>query len=292
MSTAPFRPRTEEIVIYPDDRLETVIQVIRSAEDRLVLSIFKCNERRILDELGRACDRGVTIEAILTARSSERKKKRRRLRKKLERRGVLVHEPRDPEAKYHAKYVVADSRLALIGSLNFTRKCFRRSCDFLLRTADPEMVGAVRRLFEYDCGRDSGPLADFPERIIIAPDAARDRVRDLLLSARRRIAIIDPKLTDPEMIALLRQKLAAGVHVDVLGHDLVGPFPSHGKLLIVDDRVAMIGSLSLSPEGLDARRELAALVTDRKLLADLTQFVRVAVQERPAPPAQVDAAAC
>ncbi|MBI1873194.1 MAG: hypothetical protein HYZ58_06725 [Acidobacteria bacterium] len=297
MSASPARRPTDHIVIWPDERLDAVTQVIRAAEHRLLLSIFKCNEPRILEELGLARGRGVEIEAILTARASGRRRKLRRLRKKLDRLGVVVHEPRDPEAKYHAKYVVADSRVALIASLNFTRKCFRRSCDFLLSTSDSDLVSGVQRLFDYDARHQTAPVMDDlmndgSSRLIVSPDGARERIRELLTSARERIAIIDPKLTDVEMITLLRQKLARGVQVEVLGHDNVGRFSSHGKLLIVDDRVAVIGSLSLSPSGLDERRELAALVTDPEPLAELTQFFRMAAQHVPPPLPEVHAAFC
>lgn len=297
MPTTSARQRVEHIVIWPDERLDAVTRVIRAAEQRLLLSIFKCNEPRILEELGLARERGVGIEAILTARASGRRRKLRRLRKKLERLGVVVHEPRDPDAKYHAKYVVADSRVALIGSLNFTRKCFHRSCDFLLCTTDGDLVDGVQRIFEYDARHRNAPAGnglpdDLSGRLIVSPDLARERIGALLTSARHRIAIIDPKLTDVEMIRLLRQKLIGGVQVEVLGHDHVGRFASHGKLLIVDDRIAMIGSLSLSPSGLDDRRELAALVTDRELLTELTQFFRIATQNAPVPLPQINAALC
>lgn len=294
MPASPARQPADHIVIWPDERLDAVIKVIRAAEHRLLLSIFKCNEPRILEELGLARERGVEIEAILTARASGRRRKLRRLRKKLDRLGVVVHEPRDPEAKYHAKYVVADSRVAIIASLNFTRKCFRRSCDFLLSTTDGDLVDGMQRIFEYDARRPNAldSLGDLSSRLIVAPDGSRSRIRELLMSARERIAIIDPKLTDIEMIGLLRQKLVGGVQVEVLGHDNVGRFASHGKLLIVDDRIAMIGSLSLSRPGLDERRELAALVTDQEPLAELTQFFRMAARHVPAPLPEVNAALC
>ena len=42
--------------------------------------------------------------------------------------------------KYHAKYLVADGRLALVTTANLTARCFDRTCDFTLVTRDPAVV--------------------------------------------------------------------------------------------------------------------------------------------------------
>ncbi len=50
------------------------------------------------------------------------------------------------------------------------------------------------------------------------------------------------------------------------------PLRAHGKLLLIDDRAALIGSLALSPASLDRRRELAVVVRDPRLVAALGAF--------------------
>ena len=51
-----------------------------------------------------------------------------------------MHAYTDPVVKYHAKYLVADDGPAVVASLNFTRKCFRKTCDALVVTHDPAVV--------------------------------------------------------------------------------------------------------------------------------------------------------
>ena len=50
----------------------------------------------------------------------------------------------DPVVKYHAKYLVADEGPAIVASLNFTKKCFRKTCDALVVTHDPAVVAGLR----------------------------------------------------------------------------------------------------------------------------------------------------
>src|SRR5688500_11880338 len=113
-------PSTDRIFIGPAERRQAMIDIIASARERLVLSLFRCNDFGILDELAAALERGVKVEAILTKRAKGGKRRLRKLWDALEEMGVVVHFYADPVVKYHAKYVVADGHTALLATLNPT----------------------------------------------------------------------------------------------------------------------------------------------------------------------------
>ena len=95
-----------------------------------------------------------------------------------------------------------------------------------------------------------------------APPGAREIVVLEPAERRRSIGILDHKLSDPAVVALLRERRAAGVSVSVLGRGLVGPLEPHGKLIILDESQAVIGSLALSTLSLDFHREVAVVIDD------------------------------
>ena len=107
-------------------------------------------------------------------------------------------------------------------------------------------------------------------------------MRDLLASAERRIAIIDHKLDDPRVKRILAAKVREGVRVDHLATRVVDGRTAHGKLTIVDGRVALVGSLALSASSLELRRELGLLVTEAHAVRRLEAFVRTALGGGPA----------
>jgi phosphatidylserine/phosphatidylglycerophosphate/cardiolipin synthase-like enzyme len=192
--------------------------------------------------------------------------------------GAKLHRYADPVVKYHAKYIVADDGPALVASLNFTRKCFTDTVDFLLVSHDPTVVAGLRRLFEADSRRPepTRPVR-FGRRLIAGPEHARREFTRLVERARRSIAIVDPKLTDPAILDLLKAKRAAGVAVRVLGRDSMGGLVPHGKLVLVDGAVGVIGSMSLSALSLDFRREVAVIVRDRECVGEMVRvFDRLA----------------
>ncbi len=74
------------------------------------------------------------------------------------------------------------------------------------------------------------------------------------------------------MVSLLLEKQKEGVLVQVLGQGPMGGLISHGRMILVDNGVAALGSIHLSPPSLDSRREVAIVVRDRENINELNDF--------------------
>lgn len=261
------------VVIEPADRRAAVLDVIRSATRRLGLTIFRCNDDQVLDEVAAAVKRGVEVDVLLTRRARGWRRRLDRLQTRLERMGARVTRHGVRATKHHAKYIVADHGPLLVASFNLTKRCFRATCDFGVLTSDPGAVTDAWRLFDADLARQPlPPAAGRQSRLVVAPEWASSSVRELLASAERRIAIIDHKLDDPRIRRLLARKAREGVQVDHVATRVVGGRDAHGKLTIVDGRVALVGSLALSATSLELRRELALVVRDPVAVGRLDRF--------------------
>jgi phosphatidylserine/phosphatidylglycerophosphate/cardiolipin synthase-like enzyme len=248
------------------DRRPAIVDVIRGARRRLTLSLFRCNDAEILGELATATARGVEVEVLVTSRAKGGRKKIEKLWRALGLTGATVHSYTDPVVKYHAKYLVADDATAIVASLNFTKKCFRKTCDALVVTRDPAVVAGLRRLWAADRSRADLP-DDLTDRLIVGPERARRQLTALIDQARSSIRIIDAKLSDPDVLSLLKAKRAAGLAVDVFTAKHLGGLKSHGKMMLIDDKVAVVGGLALAALSLDFRREVAIKVTEPDAVA-------------------------
>jgi len=169
---------------------------------------------------------------------------------------------------------VADNSTALVCSLNFTRKCFRRTCDFLTVTSDPEVVSALTAMFQADAGGVQQPAQPATDRLILAPEGARAAITALLMKARKSIRIIDHKLSDPEILSLLEARRREGVVVETIGRGAIQGLQPHGKLILIDDSVAVFGSIALSRQSLDSRREVGVIIRHAHSVAQLTDFYK------------------
>jgi len=278
-------PPPDRFVVAVDARRQTVVDVIRGASREITLSLFRCNDEQIFDELAAATARGVAVDVLVTSRSKGSARRRQKLWESLERTGATLHPYNDPVVKYHAKYLVADDGAAVVASLNFTRKCFGRTCDAMVVTSDPGVVTGLRRLMAAD--RDRRPIPeDLSPRLIIGPERARSQFTSVIEQARNSIRLIDAKLSDPDLVALLRAKRTAGVNVEIVSSKRVLGLKSHGKLLLADDRLLVVGSIALSAMSLDFRREVSLVVEEPSAVAEAAQFFASIDTERPEPPTQ------
>jgi phosphatidylserine/phosphatidylglycerophosphate/cardiolipin synthase-like enzyme len=272
----------ERLVIAPRLRRRAIVAAIRTARERLVLSIFRCDDRVVRRALADAARRGVRVSVLMTARARAAGRALEELQAWLAAHGIEVRRFAGG-MKYHAKYLVADGRLAVVTTLNLTGRCFSRTCDFTLVTHDPAVVSGLAELFAADWA--ARPVAVAPaqrERLFVGPDQSpRTRFAALVGEARARIRILDAKLSDDELVTLLERRQRTGISVDIARRRDVRVLRRHGKLLIVDGTAAIIGSLALSRRGLDRRRELAVVIRDPRLVAQLDAFWCTHVRLRP-----------
>src|SRR5580765_4087112 len=196
---APASP--DRVVASPAACREAILDVIRGAKREILLSLFRCNDKEIFAELGRARARGVAVSALVTARADGSSKKLEKLRLSLLEVGASVTVYADPVVKYHAKYLVVDDGPAIVASLNFTKKCFSKTLDALVVTYDPDVVAGLREVMTAD--REMRPPASIPERLIVGPERARSQLTGILRGAVSSIRLLDAKLSDPAFIAML-----------------------------------------------------------------------------------------
>jgi cardiolipin synthase len=197
--------------------------------------------------------------------------------------------------KYHPKYLVADEGPAVVASLNFTRKCFRKTCDALVVTHDPAVVSDLRRLWTAD--RDRLPMPDdLTERLIVGPERARRQFTALIAQARTSIRLIDAKLSDPDLVSLLNERRSQGLTVEVFCSKRLGALKSHGKIMLVDEATVVVGSLALAALSLDFRREVAIVVDEPSAVAEAAELFRTVretlAQSRADAAGAVDEALC
>ena len=271
--TGDRRVPSDRLVVTADARRTALLDVIRHARNRITLSLFRCNDEAVFRELTAATARGVAVEVLVTSRAKGGRKKIAKLWRALEQTGASLYSYTDPVVKYHPKYLVADEGPAIVASLNFTKKCFRNTCDALVVTHDPAVVSDLRRLWTADCGRLEMP-DNLSQRLIVGPERARRQFTALINEARTSIRLIDAKLSDPDLVSLLNAKRAAGMMIEIFSAKQLGELRSHGKIMLIDDETVVVGSLALAALSLDFRREVAIVVTAASAVAEAVELFK------------------
>ena len=106
---------------------------------------------------------------------------------------------------------------------------------------------------------------------MVSPINARRQLSEFIEGAREELLIYDPKISDPQMIRLLKQQNGKGVKLRIIGHigkaggGLAVRKPAmrlHCRAMLRDGVDVFLGSQSLREEELDQRREVGMIVSD------------------------------
>jgi cardiolipin synthase len=218
--------------------------------------------------LAAAVGRGVRVRALVAHTNRGGEQGLRKLEQRLLGHGVTISRTADDLARYHAKYMIADGTLHLFG-FNFTKLDLDKSRSFGIQTRDRRAVAAAAALFEADSQRQ--PFVPTRSALVVSPESARPTLTAFLKSARRELLIYDDRLEDPACLRLLRERMAKGVRVRVIGRcapaaDIesrrLAGLRLHVRAIVCDGTRLFVGSQSLRRLELDGRREVGLIVAN------------------------------
>jgi phosphatidylserine/phosphatidylglycerophosphate/cardiolipin synthase-like enzyme len=266
-----------ELIVQPADGARPVLAAIAGAQKTLDLIIFRLDLKEIEKAAEAAVGRGVAVRALIAHTNSGGEKSLRQLELRMLEKGVMVSRSSDELVRYHAKMMIVDREALHVYGYNFTALDLK-SRSFGIVTRDRKLVQEALRLFEADVLRqDFEPQLE--EGFVVSPENAREQLATFIKRAKKSLAIYDPKVTDPQMIRLLRQRAKAGVDVRIIGKagrrggDLrVQKMPGdrlHVRAIVRDGDTVFVGSQSLRALELDLRREVGIVVRDPKVVKGL-----------------------
>jgi phosphatidylserine/phosphatidylglycerophosphate/cardiolipin synthase-like enzyme len=198
----------------------------------------------------------------------------------------------------HEKSIIVDGKSALLPTFNFMEKYFQATRDYGVLTNDPVQVEQIQNCFDCDWKRKPfHPLED--AGLAWSPGYARQFVCKLIDRARKTLDVQHPKFAEPVILERMLAAIDRGVRVRILcggKHGLHQPdlmysfalwrlmhqagarvhkqknLRAHAKLLVVDDKWALLGSQNFDQPAFDLRREVAIEVGDAAIVQDLTSM--------------------
>ncbi len=292
---------TFTLFIQPDDGRAPILQVLDRAQESIDMTIYLFTDEEVADALARAAARGVRVRVLMEMEPFGGGKANAAMARRLQRAGVIV-KAANPVFRYtHQKSIVVDNRVGVITTMNFTPSSFRRNREYGVIFSQPALIREMQTVFEADWQRETPDLPTQPllvwspinarETILTLintametldleqADSADDEVVAALVAAARRgvkVRLIRPSPTPRETdeAAHVQELVAAGAQVAYLDSPRV-----HAKIIVVDGRRALIGSMNLTMTSLDFNRELGIIVNDDRLIAQVMQVIERDWQE-------------
>ena len=281
-----------KLIIEPDDGVSPILAAIKNAKKSVEIAIFRFDRKDIESALkAAAATKGVTVTALIAFANRGGEVRLRNLEQRFLDAGIIVARTADDLVRYHDKYILIDRRTLYVLSFNFTHLDIDHSRGFGIVTTHAVWIREAVRLFKADSAR-TGYTAKC-DTFVVSPSNSRKVLEAFLKKAKKELLIYDPRISDKTMLRILQERAKAGVEIKVIGsvagrnlgevQDLkTGRL--HTRTIIRDRRQAFVGSQSLRPLELDARRELGLIVQDARTVRKLIETFETDWNAKPAAP--------
>ena len=283
------------LLVQPDDGVAPVVEFIDGAQRSLRIKQFTLTDPDVLRAIERAHKRGVAVRVMLNPHRSSGDRANDETHTALKRAKIDVEWSNPAFAVTHEKSIVVDDATALIATFNLCTKYFTETRDYGIVTTCAQEVQEVIDGFEADWTRDT---FEPPEESTLLWSAtnSRHRMAWFIDAAKHELVIQHPKFVDATIVERIAAARHRGVKVDLLcggkhgisDWDVLDTFASlrlldragvkvrrqkhlklHAKLLVIDEKRALVGSMNIDRSAFDLRRELGVVTEESDVVKHL-----------------------
>lgn len=283
---------SRHLIVLPDDTAQPLLDAIHGAQTSLRVKMFVFSDEALLDAVIAAHKRGVDVRVMLNPERRDGKKENGDIRERLEKAGVEVRDSNPRFDVTHEKSMVVDDTTAYVQSLNWEQRNLTETRDYAVATRHAHEVGEVIAGFDADWDRTDF-TAGKESHLIWCTGNGRQRMCEFIDRAKHSLWLQNERYQDPVVIEHLVRARERGVKIRVMARpphklkkeklvegvsglrvleDLGVPVHRlkhvklHAKLMLADDKRAVIGSINFAPGSFDSRRELAIEVDDEHII--------------------------
>lgn len=288
---------SHRLIVLPDDTANAIIAPINAARRTLNIRMFLFTDPTLLNVVIAAQQRGVDVRVMLNPARRDGTDENSAAREALLAAGVSVRHSSAEFAVTHQKSLVIDNRIGLVESLNWETRDLTQTRDYAVETTDEAEVAEMVRCFNADWAES--PFEPEPDSDLIwCPNNGRQRVAAFIDNAKDTLWLQNERYQDMVIIERLVRAVNRGVRVHIMAralhklkskklfegvnglrivHDVGAKVRTlkhlklHGKIMIADDKRAIVGSINLSPGSFDDRRELAIETSSKHVVRRLVE---------------------
>lgn len=267
--------------------LEKLVADIDQAEERVWLEVYIFTEKRILEALIRAHNRGIDVKVLLENNPYMIPYINDKHYKALKESWVPVKWS-DPlnYALNHSKFIIVDDT-SYVSTGNYSFASFKSNRDIFLEIRHLEIVWELGALFEHDYNHE--PFWVMHPNIVLSPDNSRQKIQSLFQEAQERIDMYFPYVSDTKLLELVIETAKRWIDIDfVIWEDAQESSSEeiqrlqdvwvrvyfmkkpklHAKTVLMDEKVLYIGSINFSRHSMDLNREVGLLLKDMHIIQD------------------------
>ncbi len=288
-----------QVFVEPDDGEQVITNAIRSAQKSIWLEIYILSDRNVIRTLEEASNRGLDVRVMLEPHPFGGGPSPSKTMDALAAAGIKTQPTSTSFPLTHEKGMILDGTTVYIMTSNFSRSALGgssgssgyRNREYGIIDTHPQDVQAIAAIFLADWNHSTAQFND--PNLVVSPINSRIDFTTLINSAHSTLLIEAEEMNDSDIEQALANAAQHGVQVEVIlpaaqgasgdsnsqgiaaikqGGVQVREDPQlymHAKIIIVDGRIAFVGSENISTQSLDQNRELGIIISDSSVLNKL-----------------------
>jgi len=280
-SVGKIESRDLEILTTPNKKvLDRIVSMIEESKERVFVEVYIFTEKRILQALKDAKNRGVDVRVVLEKNVYGATSINAKTFKELQNAGISVTYDNSKLYNFvHTKLLLIDD-VFLITTGNLSYASFTTNREFYVIGRDRENLRILENIFLADFAGQE--ISETTDTLVISPIDSRKKIETLLESAEKDIFLYAQNFGDTRIEEILANKVANGIPVTICmadsekvksNADAVTLLRSrgidartskkpaiHAKSALVDGTYGYIGSENYSTNSLDENREIGILM--------------------------------
>ena len=289
------------VIVEPDAGETPITGAIRGAQKSVWLEMYILTDRNVISALEEAANHGVDVRVMLEPHPFGGGTSASRTIDQLRAAGIKAQYSDPSFSLTHEKGMIIDGNTAFIMTSNFSRAALGgssgssgyRNREYDIIDTNSQDVQAVSAIFQADWNHTTAQFND--PNLVVSPVNSRNAFTSLINGARHTLLIEAEEMNDSNIEQAIANAAQHGVHVEVIlpapsgssgdsnsqgisvikqGGVQVREDPRlymHAKIIVVDGRIAFVGSENISTQSLDQNRELGIIVSDSGVLNTLQQ---------------------
>ena len=274
---------SHSLIVLPEDTAQPILDALSAAKRSIQIRMFLFTDPGLTDAVIAAKRRGLKVRVMLNPARRSGQSENDETSAKLAQAGIEVRDSNPAFELTHQKSMVIDEEVGFVESFNWESRDLTVTRDYAVITTDKSEVAEMVACFEADWVREEFTPSRHSE-LIWCPNNGRERIAEFIDSANHSLWLQNERYQDMVIIERLVRAVRRGVRLHILArpphtlkkdklvegvgglrivhdvgakvHTLKG-LKLHAKMILADDRRAIVGSINLSPGSFDGRRELA-----------------------------------
>jgi cardiolipin synthase A/B len=291
---------SHSLIVLPDDTAQPILDALLAAKKSLQIRMFLFTDPGLTDSVIAARQRGVKVRVMLNPARRGGESENDETKAKLVAAGIEVKDSNPAFDLTHQKSMVVDGATGFVESFNWETRDLTVTRDYAVVTADKAEVAEMDDCFDADWERtEFTPPAN--SKLVWCPNNGREKIADFIDAAKHTLWLQNERYQDTVIIERLVRASRRGVRLHILArpphtlkkdklvegvgglrimHDVGAKIHTlkglklHAKMILADEKRAIVGSINLSPGSFDGRRELAIETDAHHVVKRLNEAVQ------------------